>query len=185
MLIDYRVLDLNITSAEGIKGVLSFTNFFFKSKVYAAVSVDGTPSATQETPLAKYFGKNPVWNCSMRFHLEESKLQENALTLKIKLKRRRTFGRDDEDIAEASIPLRNLFNGNENVTNENCSSSFMLSKSGGLRGLVYFSYCFSRTYNASDASDDGATVAPPLAFERPPLAHRSDLSCGVFDLLFH
>lgn len=117
MLNEYRVLDVNVTCAEEIKGLLSFTNFFFKSKVYAAVYVDGIPSATQETPLEKHFGENPVWNFPMRFYLEESKLQENALTLKIKLKRKRTFRGYGEDIGEASILLRNLFNGNQNVTN--------------------------------------------------------------------
>lgn len=161
MPINYGVFDLNITCAEGIKGVLNFTNFFFKSKVYAAVSVVGISPAAQETPLAKYFGENPVWNFWMRFYLEESKLQENTLTLKIQLRRKRTFG-GDENIAEALIPLRNLFNGNENVMDENYSYSFLFSKSGGRRGLVYFSYRFGRTYGASAAGDDGGVVAPCL-----------------------
>ena len=162
---DYRAFKVNVTLVEGIEGVLSFVNFFHKSKVYAAVSITGSSLANQETPLAKYFGEYPVWNCPMKFYLKESKLQENALTLRIQLRRKRMFG-GDEHIAEALVPLKNLFDGNKNVMDENYCSSWLLSQSGGRRGFVYFSYYFSRTYPATAGSDGNSIVAPLSAWDR-------------------
>lgn len=163
MSIDYRAFNVNITCAEAIKEGLSFVNFFRKSKVYAVVSVTGasSPAASQETPLAKYFGENPVWDCTMRFYLEESKLRENALILRIQLRQKGIFGKDEE-LAEALIPLKKLFDGNENLMDENYGSSSFLSPSGSRRAMVYYSYYFSRTYSVTSGH---AVVAPPSAWE--------------------
>ncbi|XP_022150754.1 protein SRC2 [Momordica charantia] len=162
---DFREFNINITCAEGQKGVLSFVNFFQKTKVYAAVSVVGGEPAVQFTPLANYFGDNPVWNFPMRFCLEESELQQDALTLRIELRRKRIFG-GDEAIAEAFVRLGNLLNCNDsnlNFMDQICGFSWLLSPAGGRRGILYFSYCFGRTIRATERSDGGGVVAPPCS----------------------
>lgn len=102
---EYRTLDINVMSARDIKDV----NVFSKMDVYVVVSVTGDPrGSTQKakTEVDRAGGKNPAWNCPMKFTIPESAARQGKLALVFKLRCERSLG--DRDIGEVVVPIGEL-----------------------------------------------------------------------------
>ncbi|PON81697.1 C2 domain containing protein [Trema orientale] len=115
---DYRSLDIDITSLEGLKprnGLLLFS----KTRFYAVVSLVTTTSiSTQKTQLGHFQGRNKyTWSSPnpMRFYVKESKVQQNSAILMIQIRSKRQLFAD-KDIGEVYVPLKDLFDQSLNDT---------------------------------------------------------------------
>ncbi|KAM7273591.1 hypothetical protein ACFE04_028255 [Oxalis oulophora] len=152
---EYRPLDLTLISAKDLKDV----NLLSKMDVYAVVSVNDDKRTISKTPIDKDCGKNPKWNYSMKFTLDETALQQNQLTLVVKLFSDRTMG--DTEIGQVHVPLKEL------LIDQNTKASKFVTynvrlPSGKSKGSLDFSFKFGDKYVPAAA----APVAPPA----PPVA---------------
>lgn len=102
---EYRTLDINVMSARNIKDV----NLLSKMDVYVVVTIVGNPHNKPQkakTQVDRDGGKNPAWNCPMKFMVDESAAQQGKLTLMFKLRCERSLG--DKDIGDVVVPIRDL-----------------------------------------------------------------------------
>ncbi|PON59903.1 C2 domain containing protein [Parasponia andersonii] len=153
---EYRSLEINLSSLEFVKQPRIINDFFFKTRVYAVVSIVTTTSTTRlKTPLAKFInGKNHVWELYFptRFYVDESKLQQDTVTLMIQIRKKRHFCMDNDDVGEVHVPLKELFDPDMNPPNDivisNCSCCHVVtSTSGKPKGYLHFSYKFSDKFD--------------------------------------
>ncbi|KAK4755673.1 hypothetical protein SAY87_009430 [Trapa incisa] len=146
---DYRTLDINVKSAKDLKDV----NLFTKMDVYVVVSISGDPfNYTQKTKtkVDRDGGKNPAWNFSMRFTINEPAAQQGHLNLIFKLRCDRILG--DEDIGEVVVPIREIL-GSSTAADERSMKTvtYQVRKpSGKPKGELYFSYKFSDVVKAPE-----------------------------------
>ncbi|KAK3010488.1 hypothetical protein RJ639_012707 [Escallonia herrerae] len=138
---DYRTLELNLISAKEIKKI----GFLVKMDVFAVVSVSGGANAAkQKTPVNSSGDTNPTWNHPMKFTLEEALIQQNRLTVVVRLRCQRTFG--DKDIGEVNVPVKELLEG----SGEGQPLKFVMYQvrkpSGKPKGVINFSYKFGEVF---------------------------------------
>ncbi|RZC79993.1 hypothetical protein C5167_042568 [Papaver somniferum] len=134
---EYRPLEVTIISAKDIKDV----NLFSKMDVYVLASIDGDPRTEKKTPVDHDGGKNPSWNFTMNFSIDESLAKQNRLILILQLKSEKTLG-VDRDVGEVHVPIKELL---DNPGAEKASqfvSYQVRTKSGKAKGELNFSYKF-------------------------------------------
>ncbi|KAF3454515.1 hypothetical protein FNV43_RR04963 [Rhamnella rubrinervis] len=146
-------LDINVRCLQGLK----IKNMLFNKRVYALVSVVGSCRSIQKTPYGKFEAevhktKTWKWDYPMRFHVQESMVQENRLMVVIRLRRNIGCFCRDKDIGEVYIPIKQLFytiNGLDN------SGTYQVhSPSGKLKGYLTLWYTFHEYCSSRSASDE-------------------------------
>ncbi|KAM6577831.1 hypothetical protein CsatB_029668 [Cannabis sativa] len=109
---DYRCLDLAITSLEGLKPSNGLLSTLMKTEFYAVVSLVNTTSiSTQKTQTGNFETKNQYrWNSPvpMKFYEKESKLLKNSAIVMIQIRSKRPFCLD-KIIGEVYVPLKDLY----------------------------------------------------------------------------
>ncbi|KAK7329425.1 hypothetical protein VNO77_23593 [Canavalia gladiata] len=157
---EFRTLEINILSAKDLKDV----NLFSKMDVYAVVSLSGDPLHPQSatTHVHKDGGTNPTWNFPAKFFVNESLVQENRLSLEVKLISDRTLA-GDTAIGTVYIPLKELLdNAGDGASFRQLSYQVKMS-SGKSKGTFNFSYKFGERV---DAPATKAAPEPVMAY--PP-----------------
>lgn len=157
---DYRRFNINLKEAIG----LNCTKLFFKRPVYAMVSIVGSSPSKQRTSLGKHIGNNATWGprSSMRFYVEDSKLQQNHLVLMIQLFCKQIIG-SDKVIGEVCVPLKELYDnsgGTNNISNYSIHQIVNSSGSGKRHGYLHFTYEFGDMIRGAVKKDDGAMGYP-------------------------
>ncbi|KAD4585388.1 hypothetical protein R6Q59_035985 [Mikania micrantha] len=104
---EYRILDLILASAKGLKR----STFFGRSDVYAVASISGTTGKIQKLPTTvhKNGGSNPTWNFPMKFIFDEAGVLQNRVSLVVKIKSVRLF--HDKSLGEVHVPIKELMDG--------------------------------------------------------------------------
>ncbi|KAJ8772011.1 hypothetical protein K2173_027188 [Erythroxylum novogranatense] len=153
-----RPLEIMIASAKDLKDV----NLFTKMDVYAVVSINGDPYSTQKqkTHVHKDCGPNPNWNFTMKFNLDEASLQQNRLTLDIKLKSDRSLG--DKDIGEVYVPIKELLDSAGDPKEYKHMSYSVSTPTGKAKGTLNFSYKFGDKQNAPPPKEKAKKVEEPV-----------------------
>lgn len=141
---DYRSFEFNLTCLEGLN-----VNCLFKMHLYAEFSIVGNSSSKQQTLVGKYFCDNP-----MRVHLEESKLRQNQLVVRIQLRHRRVL-RGDKTIAEVNIPVKKLFDNCDDYISDQYGVHQILTPSIKPKGYLYFSYKFGEKFALMQGRQEG------------------------------
>ncbi|KAL5564194.1 hypothetical protein UlMin_027358 [Ulmus minor] len=136
------LLDLTLISATDLKDV----NILSKMDVCAVVSISGESKWKQKTPVDKYSGPNPQWNYPMKFTIVESAVQQNQLTLKIKLMSDRSLG--DREIGEVHVPIKELLKNLGGHKSEKRSSYSVRLPNGKPKGTVNFAVKFGEKFTA-------------------------------------
>lgn len=137
-----RPLDITLISASDLKDV----NLMSKMDVYAVVSISGDNAKKQKTPVDKDSGSNPKWNYTVKFTVFESAVQQNMLTLKIKLVSDRSFG--DKEIGEVQLPIKELLDNYKDESGEKRVSYSVRLPSGKSKGNLNFAYKFGEKFTA-------------------------------------
>ncbi|KAJ1395202.1 C2 domain [Sesbania bispinosa] len=160
---DYRTLELNLSSAKDLKNV----NLFTKMNVYAVVSISGDPNHHHnktKTPVDRNAGKNPTWNFPIKLTINESLARQNRLTLEIKLRCERSLS-TDKDIGTVHVPLKELLDQTGDGKSFQHVSYQVRKPSGKPKGALNFSYKFSENLAAP-----ANPKAEPVAVYPPPVA---------------
>jgi len=117
---------------------------FFRTKLYARVTIGDIEGTRKETPTDKSHETNPEWNHTMEYTIADSVIQDPAgLNLLIELYLNRTRG--DKRVSYVSRTIYELFGlgannmGEGNITRLNLP----LESDGGVtKGVVTFEYIF-------------------------------------------
>ncbi|KAL5564203.1 hypothetical protein UlMin_027367 [Ulmus minor] len=136
------LLDLTLISATDLKDV----NILSKMDVCAVVSISSESKWKQKTPVHKYSGPNPQWNYPMKFTIVESAVQQNQLTLKIKLMSDRSLG--DREIGEVHVPIKELLDNLGGEKSEKRASYSVRLPNGKAKGTVNIAYKFGEKFTA-------------------------------------
>ncbi|RZC44333.1 hypothetical protein C5167_037280 [Papaver somniferum] len=99
----YRRLEVTIISARDIKDV----NLFTEMDVYVLASIGGDPSTQKKTPVHYCGGKNPCWDFTTSFSLDESLAKHNRLVLILQLKSKKRIGAD-RHVGVVHVPVKDL-----------------------------------------------------------------------------
>ncbi|KAK4388448.1 protein SRC2 [Sesamum angolense] len=158
-----RTLDITLRYAKDLKKL----NLISTMDVYAIVSISGgceNSNQTTRTPADREGGRNPTWDFPMRFVVEETALQQNRLTLDVKLRCERFLG--DKEIGEVHVPVKELLDGG--AGGRKFVSYQVRKPSGRPKGQLTFSYKFSEEPNSS-----AAPPQPPVekVFPEPVTAY--------------
>ncbi|KAM6577829.1 hypothetical protein CsatB_029666 [Cannabis sativa] len=137
-----RPLEITLISASDLKDV----NLLSKMDVYAVVSISGDNAKKQKTPVDKDSGSNPKWNYTVKFTVYESAVQQNMLTLKIKLVSDRSFG--DKEIGEVQVPIKELLDNYKDGSGEKRMSYSVRLPNGKAKGNLNFAYKFGEKFTA-------------------------------------
>lgn len=149
----YRAFDVNVKCVEGLNNK---NMLLFNRRVYAVVSVVGSCRSTQVTPSGKFLSKYKAWEWDypMRFHVQESMVQENRLMVVIRLRRScRCFSRD-KDIGEVYIPIKQLFHTvGSGLDNSGFGAYQVHSPSGKPKGYLKLWYKFNECSSTRTRSE--------------------------------
>ncbi|KAL5564204.1 hypothetical protein UlMin_027368 [Ulmus minor] len=137
-----RPLDLTLISATDLKDV----NILSKMDVCAVVSISGASKSKQKTPVDKDSGPNPKWNYTMKSTIVESAVQQNQLTLKIKLMSDRSLG--EREIGEVHVPIKELLDNLGGEKSEKRVSYSVRLPNGKPKGTVNIAYKFGEKFTA-------------------------------------
>ncbi|KAF5181812.1 Src2 [Thalictrum thalictroides] len=133
---EYRPLEINVISAKDLKDV----NLFSKMDVYAVVSISGDLRSRQKTPVDHNSGKNPTWNYSIKFTIDENMAKQNRLILVFQLKSERSLG--DKLIGEVHVPIKELLDNLGDGKAPQFVSYQVRKPDGKSKGVLNFSYKF-------------------------------------------
>ncbi|KAM7279201.1 hypothetical protein ACFE04_006335 [Oxalis oulophora] len=151
---EYRPLDITLISAKDLKDVNKFTTM----DVYAVVSINGDPRTQQKTPVDKDCGIQPKWNYNMKFTIDESAAQLNALTIVVKLISDRTMG--DKEIGEVHLPVKELLDQSSKADGKdphNVTYEVRL-RNGKAKGSLNLAYKFGDKFSAAAAPPPPVSV---------------------------
>ncbi|KGN66070.1 protein SRC2 isoform X1 [Cucumis sativus] len=148
---EVRPLEIRIIKAHDLKDV----NLITKMDVYAVVSISGDHlnNQKQKTTVDKDAGPNPSWDFPMTFTVDDAAVQDNRLTLKIKLLSDRSLG--DREIGVVYVQIKELFDsivhregGVDDAGNEVKFGSFSVRLSNGkAKGTLDLAYKFGEKHN--------------------------------------
>ncbi|XP_038879883.1 protein SRC2 homolog [Benincasa hispida] len=160
-------LEIRIIKANDLKDV----NLITKMDVYAVVSISGDQlnNPKHKTTVDKDAGATPSWNFSMQFTVDDAAVQDNRLTLKIKLLSNRKLG--DKEIGVVYVQIKELFDNSvhregggddEKATgNEEKFGSYSVRLSNGKsKGTLDLAYKFGEKYKV-----EPSPVPPPHTVE--------------------
>lgn len=176
----YRNLEMTLISAKDLRDV----NFFSRMEVYVVASVAGDPRSRQRTPADREGGRNPTWNCTLRFPVPDS--DPGSLMLHLLLRSQRILG--DRSVGEVHVPVRELLDaynaaaaaataaaaaegGEEKKPAPAPPAQFltyqvMKTRSGKTKGVLNISYKFSdlmEPFPAYPPPNEPVTAYPPPA----------------------
>ncbi|KAI3903509.1 hypothetical protein MKW98_032163 [Papaver atlanticum] len=133
----YRRLEVTKISARDIKDL----NLFSEMDVYVLASIGGDPKTRKKTPVHYHGGKNPSWDFTMSFLIDESLAKLNRLILIFQLKAKKTIG-FDRHIGEVRVPVKELLDHPGAEKSTLYVSYQVTTKSGKSKGILDFSYKF-------------------------------------------
>ncbi|XP_059654419.1 protein SRC2-like [Cornus florida] len=142
---EYRVLDITIISAEGLKNVNTFSHM----DVYLVASISGDRNTERRTLTSdRGGGSSPEWNNRMKFSVAEADLAtptEHFVRFDLRSKR---FVLGDRDIGYVSVRLHELLenagDGGERVVVHKVRDAAGMTNNGRLK----FSYKFDERFSA-------------------------------------
>ncbi|KAL3812871.1 hypothetical protein ACJIZ3_014139 [Penstemon smallii] len=165
-----RTLEITLQYAKDLNKV----NLITKMDVYAVVSISGGKNKSNQktkTPVDHDGDANPNWNFPMKFTIDEAALQQNRLTLDIKLVCERALG--DKDVGEVNVPIKELLDSpaKGSAADGKQFVSYQVRKPGGQpKGQLNFSYKFGNKSTGATASPP-YDAAFPVAAQSPPIAY--------------
>ncbi|CAL0320973.1 unnamed protein product [Lupinus luteus] len=126
---DYRCFNINLIQAFDFN---TTEVQFFKKPIYAMVSIVGSSSSKHRTSVAKYKGNKHTWGTSstMKFHMEDTKLQQNDLVLMIQIVHKRMLV-GDKVIGEVCVPLKELYDNSSGINNDTNYITLQVVNSSG------------------------------------------------------
>ncbi|XP_030969838.1 protein SRC2 homolog [Quercus lobata] len=102
-----RPLDITLNLAKDLKDF----NLFSKMDLYAVFLIHGdyfnNNANQQRTHINKDCGPNPKWNFPMKFTVDVSAIEQNRLTLVVKIKAEKKLA-GDKEVGEAHMPIKEL-----------------------------------------------------------------------------
>ncbi|XP_030442544.2 protein SRC2 homolog [Syzygium oleosum] len=125
--------------------------------VYVVVSLSGDKNK-QRTPVHKDGGASPRWGHTVVLTVDEAAARAGCLTLKFKIKAKRTLG-GDKDVGRADVPVKELLERGRAAGGDGKSRAMSYSvrlPSGKTKGVLEFSYKFGEQF----------TVAAPRAAKK-------------------
>ena len=134
---EYRALDIEINSDEDLKDA------------YAVVSIHDNTS-NQISPIDEIYGPNYKWNFPMKVGPSFLVTRLNDLTIIVELKADKKFG--TEDIGNVHVPMKELLDSFGESNDKKCLSYGIITPSGEAKGLLYFTYEFSKKFTRSTDS---------------------------------
>jgi len=146
MACDYKPLEVEIESAQG----LPYVNHFTDMKSYAVVYIWDIKKnlRSNKVPSSVYTadGSNPTWNFKVRFHIDLAIAKQNHYALVVKLKsRRRTHGLPDKYIGEVRVLITELLEGSGNAAEDKIRVKKNVQTSPEkFQGELAFSYIFGK-----------------------------------------
>lgn len=164
---EFRPLNINVMSAEGLKDVKKFS----KMDVYAEISLAGYPQSKKRTFVDKNSGTNPKWNHRMEFVVDEPYLTKPGLSLLFQLKTESTFSMDKE-IGSVTVPIDELFKP-DSFTEERIVDYKVITPSGKPKGTLKFSYRFGEKFSQDSKRhvDEPPTAYPATAYPATATAY--------------
>ncbi|GMH28415.1 hypothetical protein Nepgr_030258 [Nepenthes gracilis] len=173
----YRTLEVTVLSANDLKKA----GLFSKMDLYVVVFLHGASTAAKhKTPIDRHGGRNPTWNSSVKFTIDELAAKQGRLTLVFHILRRKALG--DKLVGEVNAPVKDLLSDDDAATTASGVGksvqfvSYQVRKPSGMpRGVLNFSYKFGDTANQSyepatafPAAAGSSTAYPPSAPTAPP-----------------
>ncbi|TVU20868.1 hypothetical protein EJB05_30469, partial [Eragrostis curvula] len=182
----YRVLELNLISANDLKKVTLFS----RMRVYAVASISGGDPRmpTHCTPADRYGGCSPAWNATFHFPIPSgSDTRGLALHVLLRAERRALIG-GSRDVGEVFVPIDDLLvaaagDGAGKDTARPATYQVRRPRSGRVHGVLYFCYKFIDVpaagvpsnkegqyvkYVQDSAATDKQVASPPPATAYPP-----------------
>ncbi|RZC03424.1 Protein SRC2 [Glycine soja] len=165
---EYRTLELNLTSAKVLKDVnrpsWEEEDLFSEMGLYVVVSLPGN-NEEFKTPVDRSGGTDPEWNFPIKFTFEESLLQQDRLTLQMKL----CYDHHTEThiIGEVHVSLSQLVDLNtpENLFFNHVSYLLREQSSGCPKGILDFFYKFGEKFTSR--VKNFPTPSPGARYPRP------------------
>ncbi|CAN6468820.1 unnamed protein product [Victoria cruziana] len=154
---EYRPLDLTVISAKDIKDV----NLIGKMDVYAVVWLSNDPRHKQKTPVDRDGGKNPSWNFTVRFNIDETAARNTGTVLHVLLRSEKALG--DKDVGEVAVPVKELLD-NVDAKAAQFIHYQVRTPSGKPKGTLSLSYKF------------GERIAASAPYQAPPVAHQASFN---------
>ncbi|GAB4851269.1 hypothetical protein Ancab_030564 [Ancistrocladus abbreviatus] len=155
---EYRTLELNVLSATDLKKV----NLFSSMEVYVVVSLHGSGTLAvtkQKTPISKQGGRNPYWNHTMKFTIDDSAAQQNNLMLVFEILCRQNLG-PDKLVGDVHVPVKDLLSSAGNTQTAQFVSYQVRKPSGKPKGVLAFSFKLSEGNTADEPVTAYAAVVP-------------------------
>ncbi|KAF3790351.1 SRC2 protein [Nymphaea thermarum] len=160
---DYRPLDLTVISAKDLKDV----NLVGKMDVYAVAWLSNDPRQKQKTNVSHDGGKNPSWNFTVRFNIDESAARNGGLIIQILLRCEKALG--DKDVGEVAVPVKELLEKVDSKTAQFVSYQ-VRTPNGKSKGILNLSYKFGERIAAPSAPYQAPPVAHSASFEKSDVA---------------
>ena len=131
-----RDFKLTLVSATDVEDVRNF----FKTKVYAAVTIGDNKATKKQTPPDKSNETNPKWNHTMEYTIAATDVQNPGLDLLIELYIDRTRG--DKCVGHATRPINELFHHSANKIGITKLNLPLVTEGGVTKGVVTLEYSF-------------------------------------------
>ncbi|MFS8002864.1 putative C2 domain-containing protein [Helianthus anomalus] len=153
---DYRILDLILVCAKGLKK----SSFIGRMDVYAVASISGTTGKIQKlrTTVDKNGDTDPTWNFPMKFIIDEPAALQNNHILVVKIKAARIFR--GKNLGEVHVPIKDLLDGVKVEGKSLESVSYqVIRRSGEPKGVLSFWYEVGEKFTGKPV--ESVTVYPP------------------------
>lgn len=173
---EFRTLNLTILSANDIKQV----NFFSKMDVYVVVSmIDSADNHNlrsnsiqkQRTPIDKKGDKNPTWNYTISFTINDVVARQNRLYILFEIFSSRSFP-GDKLIGKVQVPVYDLLNGYGDRKDAILVSYQVRKRSGKPKGVFNVSYKFGEKFTVSGSVNTNFANPNPntsYPYPQPPV----------------
>jgi hypothetical protein len=182
----YRVLELNLISANDVKKVTLFS----RMRVYAVASISGGDPRmpTHGTQADRYGGCSPAWNSVFHFPIP-STADTRGLALHVRLRTERVFGA--RDVGDVFVPIDDLLAGAGKARDSSpVTYQVRRPRSGRAHGVICFCYKFidvpaasaaankegnyyaKYSVQESSAAADKVTTEPVTAYPPPQQAYQ-------------
>lgn len=157
---DVRQLEIRIIKASDLKDV----NLMTKMDVFALVSISGDQlnNPQQKTDVDKDGGTSPKWNFHTQFTVDDAAVQENRVTLKIKLISNRSLG--NKEIGVVYVQIKEMFDGGGAGEEEKSGSYSVRLSNGTVKGNLDLAYKFGEKYKIERPP---SPPPPPPPMEEP------------------